>query len=71
MNTTLTTLTTATIAWQPCRWCGNVMHMGECPRVKVIEYYPNGTIKRVEFHGYAAPICPDPLVIISIKGVTS
>lgn len=38
-----------------CPWCSEgavtVYHFGEaCPRVKAIEYYPNGTIKRVEFN---------------------
>lgn len=36
-----------------CRWCSNdglqVIHYGPCPRVKSIEYHPNGNIKRVEF----------------------
>lgn len=32
-----------------CQWCaGN--HIGTCPRVKSIEFHPNGAIKRVEFH---------------------
>jgi len=32
-----------------CRWCGEV-HGPRCPRVRVIEFYPDGvTIKRVEF----------------------
>ena len=38
-----------------CRWCSNpphsyIVHYGPCPRVKAIEYYPNGTLKHVEFH---------------------
>jgi hypothetical protein len=32
-----------------CGHCGN-MHVGTCWRVKAIEYHPNGTIKRVEYH---------------------
>lgn len=37
-----------------CRWCSNppnhrVYHYGPCPRVRTIEYHPNGTVKRVEF----------------------
>lgn len=31
-----------------CRWCGWA-HAGVCPRVKAIEYHPNGEVKRVEF----------------------
>ena len=38
----------------PCTYCsgqnGNIYHYGGmCPRVKVIEYFPNGAVKRVEF----------------------
>lgn len=25
-------------------------HLGACPRMKAIEYHPNGTIRRVEYH---------------------
>ena len=32
----------------PCSYCGN-HHNGACPKVKAIEYHPNGTVKRVEF----------------------
>lgn len=35
-----------------CRWCG-FMHTGQCPCVKAIEYYPDGVVKRVEFHDTA------------------
>jgi len=31
-----------------CQHCGNY-HTGQCPRVKAIEYYANGTMKRIEF----------------------
>jgi len=38
----------------PCAYCsgqnGDVYHYGGmCPKVKVIEYFPNGAVKRVEF----------------------
>ena len=35
---------------ETCRYCG-LIHTdpGICPRVKAIEYHPDGTIKRVEF----------------------
>lgn len=37
------------IAANNCRWCGSI-HVGDaCPAVKVIEYYPDGVVKRVEF----------------------
>lgn len=32
-----------------CRWCA-AHHAGSCPRVKAIEFFPAGGIKRVEFH---------------------
>lgn len=32
-----------------CGHCGGY-HTGSCPRVKAIEYYANGTVKRVEYH---------------------
>ncbi len=32
-----------------CPYCSKVFHSGICPKVKSIEYYPNGTIKMVEF----------------------
>ena len=41
------------VAAAPCPWCSTefvkVYHTGPCPRVKAIEYYPNGTVRRVEF----------------------
>lgn len=37
-----------------CPYCSSafraVMHGGPCPRVKAIEYHPNGAVKRVELH---------------------
>ena len=32
-----------------CDHCG-CYHQGICSRIKAIEYYPNGMIKRVEYH---------------------
>jgi hypothetical protein len=34
------------------------MHFGACPRVKSIEYYENGEIKKVEYHDQGAPPTP-------------
>lgn len=31
-----------------CPYCGSG-HAGTCPRIKAIEYFENGMIKRVEF----------------------
>lgn len=44
-----------------CPYCSSdgqqMFHGGVCPRVKSIEYYPWGGIKKVEFHG-GAPTNP-------------
>ncbi len=36
-----------------CPFCSNetskIFHTGTCPRVKSIEYYENGKVKRIEF----------------------
>src|SRR3989304_4801743 len=33
---------------EKCRYC-DLHHDGACPRVKAIDYYPDGSVKRVEF----------------------
>lgn len=33
-----------------CQYCA-MHHSGVCPRIKAIEYRPDGSIGRVEFHG--------------------
>lgn len=33
-----------------CMHCGSGFpHQGTCPRIHAIEYYPDGTVKRVEY----------------------
>jgi len=40
---------TAIDSIKECQWC-NCHHPNTfCPRAKAIEYYPDGTVKRVEF----------------------
>ena len=40
----------STCVMDACPWCGFLHPTGlVCPRVKVIEYHPDGRIKRVEF----------------------
>lgn len=39
--------TTPSVAFG-CPWCEGY-HSGPCPQVKVIEYHPNGTIKKIEY----------------------
>lgn len=46
MNNATGTAQTAAVY---CNWCG-AYHIGACWRVKSIEYNPDGTVKRVEFH---------------------
>lgn len=36
-----------------CGHCGS-HHSGVCPRIKRIEYWPDGTVKEVEYHGAVA-----------------
>ena len=43
----------STIKWnigmRSCPYCGpNVYHSGQCPRVKSVEFHPDGTVKRYE-----------------------
>lgn len=33
-----------------CEWCGAIHAGRKCPMVRAIEYHPDGSIKRVEFH---------------------
>jgi len=44
---------------QPCPHCGLIHLGGVCLRVKAIEYFPNGMVKRVE---YCQPVTDWPLV---------
>lgn len=32
-----------------CQWCGCIHPKTICPRARAIDYYPDGSIKRVEF----------------------
>ena len=45
-----------------CNYCGGI-HENKCPLVKSFEYYPDGTIKRVEFYSQTdyGPMTPDNL----------
>lgn len=43
-------LTTTGLTATPCGWCsGNGTQIYPCPRVVEIEYWPDGTVKRVRF----------------------
>ena len=56
-NTTTPIWDYSTIGANYCPWCSQphlgsyVYHGAACPKVKAIEYYPNGMIKRTEFFG--------------------
>jgi hypothetical protein len=54
---------------EPCAHCGNI-HQGNCPRIKAIEYFADGAVKRVEYHA-PAPITPSavaaPLTYLTYK----
>lgn len=47
-----------------CRWCG-MIHGPKCPSVKAMEFYSDGSVKRVEFFG---PNDYPPLKITSPSG---
>lgn len=34
---------------EKCPWCLGDRHDGRCPDMEVIEFYPDGMVKRVEF----------------------
>lgn len=38
-----------TPARQSCPHCGTI-HLTTCPKIKAIEYYQDGSTKRIEFH---------------------
>jgi hypothetical protein len=49
-----------------------MIHQTTCPRVKAIEYNPDGTVRRIEFHGPAAPIIqPQHVNLRIIDGVAN
>lgn len=57
-----TNATTATMIAPLCPRCGGVHVFQQCPQVRAIEYYPDGSIKRVEFLApgdYLPPSRPD------------
>jgi len=35
-----------------CPHCG-MFHSGVCPKIKSIEYFPNGSVKKVEYHKFS------------------
>ena len=41
-----------------CPYCG-LNHTGRCPQIRSIEYYPNGTIKKIEYENGQTPTQTD------------
>ena len=41
-----------------CQYCGQSHHPEACPRVKSIEYYSDGRVKKVELH----PLTDPPII---------
>ena len=46
--------TTALSGEGSCPYCSKppysyVYHTGTCPKIKAVEYYPDGTVKRIEY----------------------
>ena len=41
-----------------CPRCGGTHRLEQCPQVKSIEYYPDGSVRRVEFHESPRPSEP-------------
>jgi hypothetical protein len=52
-----------------CPHCG-LIHEMTCPKIKAIEYHPNGTVKRVEFFSIGdqlGPVMPAPLPVAPLS----
>lgn len=45
-----------------CKWCSTpysqIFHNGQCPRIKSIEYYKTGEIKRIVFNDHNLAVTP-------------
>lgn len=52
-------ITDSGIQFGQCGHCG-LWHSGPCSRLKRIEYYPNGTIKAIEYHDGYSPLPMQP-----------
>ena len=53
-----------------CPYCGQHHDGRTCPMVKAMEYYQNGTLKRVEFHE-PKPVFSGSLKDLTTQGATS
>ena len=41
---------------ESCRYCGAIHGGVQCSRISAIEYFPDGTVKRIEFHNPNPPV---------------
>ena len=51
-----------------CPYCGSSHHPEACWKVKSIEYYPNGRIKKVELHSHEFNLDPPFKTSITFTG---
>jgi hypothetical protein len=45
-----------------CQYCGNIHENQKCSMVKSIEYFEDGSVKKVEFFSWADNYVPAPLI---------
>lgn len=57
---------TTTFDYNKCPWCG-LWHDSKCPLIKRMDYYPDGSIKSIEF--IAGVISNESIVEISEQGL--
>lgn len=51
-----------------CPHCG-MIHQTTCPRIRAIDYNPDGSVKRIEFHApMPLSVPPQPLPITILDG---
>lgn len=51
---------TSDAAWK-CPHCAGFHPQSKCPTIKAIEYYPDGTTKRIEFYSPSDYLAQHPL----------
>lgn len=55
-----------------CEWCGTVHSERKCPLIRAVTYYPDGKVRRIEFHApMQIPIGPVDISRVSAGGGTS
>lgn len=46
-------ISSTSVTMSSCKHC-EMIHGGVCPKIKAIEYYPDGSIRRVEYYEFKA-----------------